>query len=176
MPESEIEKRYVFPSSFVGVRRGTAAHPPNLTPPILPPFFPDGLQCVLVQRLVRDLNFATKVVVHDTVREPDGLALSSRNRFLTAEERDAAPLVFSALLELSQAHRAGERNPYALRRKAEAVIAAEPLMKLEYVSVADAATGRELDAPLAEAARPLMASIAVKIGSTRLIDNVVLGA
>lgn len=131
---------------------------------------------MLVQRLVRDLNFPTKVVVHETMREADGLALSSRNRFLTAEERDAAPLVYSALLQLSEAHRRGERCPDALRRAAKAVVAAEPLMRLEYVSVADAATGRELDAPLPEVARPLMASIAVQIGSTRLIDNVVLGA
>ena len=146
--------------------------------PVLPPSTsPDGLQCVLVKRLVSDLNFDTRVVVHPTIREPDGLAMSSRNRYLTAEERDSAPAVYAALEAVAAAHKSGERNVDELRRAARVVVSAQPKMQLEYISLADAATGREVD----EAGRPsipkgieLMASIAVRLGTTRLIDNIIL--
>ena len=130
----------------------------------------DAQQVVVIQRMARDLNFATEVVVVPTVREPDGLALSSRNTYLGAEERAAAPVLFRALLSARSAWEHGERDAEALRRHVRATLAAEPLAQVDYVSVADPRTLVELDRVDEEA----LVSLAVRIGRTRLIDNLVL--
>ena len=136
----------------------------------------DGMQCMVVRRLIDALNFDVELVVGETVREADGLAMSSRNVYLDAEQRAAAPAVYRALRELEALHAAGERDAHALRQSAADVIAAQPLMAVEYVSLQSFADGLELEELPSGAATavPTMASIAVRLGSTRLIDNIVL--
>lgn len=130
----------------------------------------DGLQCVVARCLVEGLNFDTRVEVHPTVREVDGLALSSRNHYLSADERSVAPLVYKALLKLYEAAQAGEVHCEVLREHAAAVIASEPKLKLEYISIASDEDGSELE-KLSIGSSPVFASIAVCLGSTRLIDT-----
>lgn len=134
----------------------------------------DGLQCVAINRLIEDLNFNTQLVVGETVREADGLAMSSRNIYLDKTQRAAAPAVYAALCKLRDLHDKGERGPEALRAAAAAVIAREPLMALEYVSLASTVDGHEVAQQLLPAGEATLASIAVRIGKTRLIDNVLL--
>ena len=130
----------------------------------------DGQQLLVVGRLAHDLNLCTEVVAVPTVREPDGLALSSRNAYLSDRERTAAPVLSRALRRVEELWRGGERNGEALRKEMSKMIQAEPLAELDYVSVADTATLEELST----VDRPAMASLAVRIGRARLIDNVPL--
>jgi pantoate--beta-alanine ligase len=111
------------------------------------------------------------VIACPTVREPDGLALSSRNVHLSPEERAAAPVLHRALLAARQAWSRGERTGETLRRLMRAELDKEPLATVDYVSVADGETLRELDRVDGAA----LASLAVRFGSTRLIDNEPLG-
>ncbi len=130
----------------------------------------DAQQAVVIQRMARDLNFPTEVVVVPTVREPDGLALSSRNTYLSAEERAAAPVLYRALESARLAWEQGERDAEALRRHVHATLAREPRAEVDYVSVADPRTLVELDRVDGEA----LVLLAVRIGRTRLIDNLLL--
>jgi pantoate--beta-alanine ligase len=132
----------------------------------------DAQQVVVITKMVADLAFPLEVVVVPTVREPDGLALSSRNAYLAPDERHAALALRRALDTAEQAFAAGERDAERLRAAMRAVLAVEPLARVDYVSVADPATLRELDHVGARA----LASLAVRIGRTRLIDNTPLGA
>jgi len=130
----------------------------------------DGQQLRVIDRMARDLHL-TEVVRCPTVREPDGLALSSRNVHLAAEDRAAAPVLRRALLAGRAAWADGERDAAVVRGRVSAVLATEPRAAVEYVSCAD-------DATLAELARidgPALLSLAVRFGTTRLIDNVLLG-
>jgi pantoate--beta-alanine ligase len=120
--------------------------------------------------MARDLAIPTEVIAHPTVRDPDGLALSSRNVHLSAEERAAAPILRRALLGARAAWDGGERSADALRRAMGDVLAQEPLASPEYVSVADAETLREVD----RVDGPALLSLAVRFGKTRLIDNELL--
>jgi pantoate--beta-alanine ligase len=131
----------------------------------------DAQQSVVIRKLVRDLNLPVEVVVAPTVREGDGLALSSRNSYLTPEQRSAAPAIYRALSEARRRFDAGERDGEILRETMRRAIATEPLMQIDYVSVADPLTLREL----ASVEGPALASMAVRLGTTRLIDNLVLG-
>lgn len=131
----------------------------------------DAQQVMVIAQMARDLAIGTRVVTCPTVREPDGLALSSRNVHLSPAERAAAPVLRRALLAAHAAWHAGERSAEALRERMRAVLAAEPRAEPEYVSVADAATLKELD----DVDRPALASLAVRFGTTRLIDNESLG-
>ena len=132
----------------------------------------DGQQSVVVRRMARDLNMGVEVVVLPTVREPDGLAMSSRNVYLTTEQRQAAPVLYRALSHARELWQKGEQDATRLRREIQAMLEAEPLVgRVDYVSVADAETLEELDT----VARSAMASLAVRIGKARLIDNVLLG-
>lgn len=131
----------------------------------------DAQQTVVIRRMVRDLNIPTSIVVVPTVRDADGLALSSRNVYLTPEERAAAPVLYRALTAARERYAAGERDAEALRRLMHAIIAAEPLARIDYVSVADAETLREIEGPITTGA---LLSLAVRFGSTRLIDNLPL--
>jgi pantoate--beta-alanine ligase len=132
----------------------------------------DAQQLRVIQRLTADLGFDLRIVPVPTVREPDGLALSSRNRYLSPAERRAAPVLARALHAARQAWRAGERDAERLRAAMRQVLAAEPLARVDYVSVADDLTLRELE----RVDGPALASLAVWIGATRLIDNVRLAA
>ena len=131
----------------------------------------DGQQALLIRRMARDLDFPIEIVVAPTVREPDGLAMSSRNTYLSPDERAAALCLSKGLLAAEAAWAAGERDAEALRRIARAPIEAEPLAKPEYLSLAGVATLAEVEGEVRTTA---MLSAAVRIGTTRLIDNVLL--
>jgi len=130
----------------------------------------DAQQVVVIRQMVRDLNFHLKVVVCPLIREEDGLAMSSRNSYLDSEQRQAAPVLFRALNTAKEVYKAGERQAEKLRKVMIAEIEAEPLVKLQYVSVAHPDTLDELD----QVDRDALFSMAVYLGSTRLIDNFLL--
>ena len=127
----------------------------------------DAQQVMVIDRMTRDLALPTEVVPCPTVREPDGLALSSRNVHLTPAERAAAPVLHRALLAGRDAWARGERTAAELRAIVRSIIAAETLAEIDYVSCADGATLDEVDT----IAGPTLLSVAVRFGSTRLIDN-----
>ena len=128
----------------------------------------DAQQVVVIQQMVRDLNFPVEIVVCPTVREPDGLAMSSRNAYLTPEQRAAAPVLYRALCAARDAWLAGEHEGERLRQIMRSVLDAEPLARTEYVSAADPHTLQELG----DASRGVLLSMAVRIGRARLIDNI----
>ena len=127
----------------------------------------DFQQVAVVRQMVRDLSIPVHVVACPTLREPDGLAMSSRNAYLTPEERAAAPSVHTTLQAGRAAIDAGERDPAKVRDLMAELIAAQPLAELEYAEVVDAHTLRVVD-PLAGELRLLAA---VRFGKARLIDN-----
>lgn len=126
----------------------------------------DAQQAALVTRLARDLDTGVEVVVCPTVREPDGLALSSRNAYLGDDERRAALCLVRALRAANERYAAVERDPAALRGALHAVLAAEPMARVDYAEVVDGTTFRPPGR---------LAVLAVRIGATRLIDNHHLG-
>src|SRR5574341_86283 len=130
----------------------------------------DAQQVVVIQQMMRDLNFPLEVVVCPIVREPDGLALSSRNVYLNPEERRAATVLYRALSAAKAKYDAGERDAEMLRAALSSTIAAEPLAREEYVSAADPDTLAELE----QVEKGALLSMAVRIGKTRLIDNFLL--
>ena len=131
----------------------------------------DAQQVMVIDRMARDLALPTEVVTCPTVREPDGLALSSRNVHLTSGQRTAAPVIHRALVAARDRWADGERSAQALRTVVRKVFAAEPLANVDYISCADAATLVELD----RVDGPALLSTAVRFGATRLIDNERLG-
>jgi pantoate--beta-alanine ligase len=132
----------------------------------------DAQQLVVIRRMARDLNFDLEIIPCPTVREADGLAMSSRNVYLNAPERQAATVLYRALSAARARYEAGERDAEALRRAMREVLAAEPLARVDYVSLADPESMVELNQVKGTA----LASLAVYIGKTRLIDNILLGA
>jgi pantoate--beta-alanine ligase len=132
----------------------------------------DAQQVVVVRRMVRDLAFPLQLVVCPIVREADGLAMSSRNRRLSPSQRAAATVLYRALSRATAAVNNGEWDGDALREQMRAIIAAEPEARVDYVSVAHPLTLEELDR-IDESA---LLSLAVFVGETRLIDNVVVNA
>ena len=131
----------------------------------------DGQQTAIVRKMVKDLDFRLDIVVVPTVRDPDGLALSSRNVYLTLEQRRAAPVIYRALCAASRLWSDGVRNGERLRAEVLATLQQEPLLDgINYVSVADAETLEELEQVQGRA----MVSVAVRLSNTRLIDNVIL--
>lgn len=131
----------------------------------------DAQQQTVIRQMVRDLNFPLEVVVCPTVREADGLAMSSRNKYLEGENRQAALVLFRALSAAKDLYEKGERSAEALRRKMKEIIEAEPRAQMQYVSCADFDTLEELEQVKGKA----LLSMAVLIGKTRLIDNFILG-
>lgn len=127
----------------------------------------DAQQLAVLRRAVADLDVAVEVVGCPTVRESDGLAMSSRNVYLDPAHRRAAPVLHRALLAARDAFRAGERDGDALRRTLRRVLDAEPLAEVDYVSVADPVSFEELRS----IEGPALALLAVRIGPARLIDN-----
>lgn len=130
----------------------------------------DAQQAAVIHQMTRDLSYPTEIVVCPTVREADGLAMSSRNTYLNPEERRAATVLFRALTAAESAYRTGERDAETLRRLMRGTIETEPLARLQYVSCADYDTLQELETVNSKA----LLSMAVLIGKTRLIDNFVL--
>jgi pantoate--beta-alanine ligase len=128
----------------------------------------DYQQLAVIQRMVRDLNLPVKIAPVETVREPDGLALSSRNQYLNAEERAQATVIRRALLEAASAAKAGKTDARYLRWRVEKTIASAPLAKIDYVEVVDAATLE----PVTRVEKPALLAVAVFFGKTRLIDNI----
>ncbi len=131
----------------------------------------DAQQVMVIRQMARDLAIATEVIACPTIREPDGLALSSRNVHLAPAERAAAPVLRRALLEAREGWAGGERSADRLREAMAAILATEPLADVDYVSVADGTTLKELDV----VDGPALLSLAVRFGTTRLIDNEPLG-
>jgi len=130
----------------------------------------DAQQVVVIQQMARDLNLPIEIVVVPTVRERNGLAMSSRNTYLNEEEREAATVLYRALQVAEEAYQSGERDGNTLRTILEDYIHAEPLAKIQYVSCANPLTLDELD----EVTNGALLSMAVFVGKTRLIDNVIL--
>jgi pantoate--beta-alanine ligase len=131
----------------------------------------DAQQVVVIQRMTEDLNFPIEVVVCPTLREPDGLAMSSRNTYLDPKQREAATVIIRSLIAAVQSFEAGERDAEILRSRMSDVLSTEPLAQPQYVSVADPDTLEELNGPIVRA----LFSMAVYVGKTRLIDNLVVG-
>ncbi len=130
----------------------------------------DAQQVVVLRRMVQDLNFPVELVVCPTIREEDGLAMSSRNVYLSPAERKAAVVLYKALTAARDKYAGGERDAGILRETMRAVIRTEPLAREQYVSAADPETLRELET----VEDGVLLSLAVKIGGTRLIDNFLL--
>ena len=127
----------------------------------------DAQQSIVVSQMAADLDMLTKIVVCPTVREPDGLAMSSRNALLTEQDRKAAGVIYKALKDTNTALGCGERSGEVLRKRLHDFLAREPRVEVEYVSVASPKTLHEYDTVTGE----VLASVAVKIGRVRLIDN-----
>ncbi|HVN04314.1 MAG TPA: pantoate--beta-alanine ligase [Bryobacteraceae bacterium] len=128
----------------------------------------DAQQLAVIRRMVSDLNLPVEIIGVPTVREPDGLALSSRNRHLSTAERAAAPRLYQALRVAEQAIGAGQRDTERVRAAASAVLGAEPLIRVEYLEIAE---DDELQ-PVAHVDGPVRVAIAAWLGETRLIDNI----
>ena len=131
----------------------------------------DAQQVVVIRRMARDLNFRHQVVVVPTVREADGLALSSRNSYLNSEERRAALALSRALFAAKAIYEKGERSATLIRSAMGAILEAESMVRTDYVTIADADTLEELERIEGRA----LVALAARVGKTRLIDNVLLG-
>ena len=131
----------------------------------------DAQQVAVIKQMVRDLAFPVEIVVGATVREPDGLALSSRNQLLSPEARKAAPVLYRALNAAQDAWQRGERNANTIRALMREIISSETLAKIDYISAAHPITLREARGE----ADHLLLSMAIFIGGVRLIDNITVG-
>jgi len=131
----------------------------------------DAQQAVIIKRMVRDLAFDTEIVVSATVREDSGLAISSRNLYLDAEEQQSAAVIHRALKQAKEIYKKGERHAGKIAEIVRATIETEPRVRVDYVSVVDAETLEKLD-KLDE--RPMLVAVAAYVGKTRLIDNTML--
>ncbi len=131
----------------------------------------DAQQAAVIRQMTRDLNFPVEVIVCPTVREADGLAMSSRNKYLEGEDRQTATVLFRALSAAKELYEGGEQKAEVLREKMKEVLAGEPRVTIQYVSCADYDSLAELDLITGKS----LLSMAVILGKTRLIDNFVLG-
>ena len=127
----------------------------------------DAAQVAVLRQMVRDLNFDLEIVVEPIVREPDGLAMSSRNRYLSPAERQQALALSRALAAVASAYAAGERQTPSLLRRAHAVLSVEKDIRVDYLALVDPQTLL----PLEEAGPGTLLAVAAFVGSTRLIDN-----
>jgi pantoate--beta-alanine ligase len=131
----------------------------------------DAQQLAVIRKMVRDLDVPVDIVPMTTIREPEGLAMSSRNTYLTPEQRAAAPVLHESLTLAQEMWTRGVRDAEQIRSRMRELIEGEELAQIDYVSVADTETLQELERVPGKA----LVSLAVRIGRTRLIDNVVLG-
>jgi pantoate--beta-alanine ligase len=132
----------------------------------------DAQQVAVIRQMTRDMNFPIEIVVCPTIRESDGLAMSSRNVYLSPAERQAATVLSKALFTAQKLFQAGERDAKRLRIAVQDILATEPVIAIQYVSCAHPDSLQELEGPFDCA----LLSLAVRIGKTRLIDNVMLSA
>jgi pantoate--beta-alanine ligase len=130
----------------------------------------DFQQCGVIRRMVKELDLDVEVVVLPTVREADGLAMSSRNAYLDPEQRKKAACLYRALIASGELVRAGVREPEKVKQKARAVVAQEKGVEIDYVEVVDT----ETVAPLDPVRMPAVVLIAARVGTTRLIDNLLV--
>jgi pantoate--beta-alanine ligase len=130
----------------------------------------DAQQALVIQKMVADLNMNLKVIVLPTIREEDGLAMSSRNIYLNAEERKSATVLFKALTRAKEIYQNGEDKAENIRQEMLSIISKEPLAMIDYISISDSRTLEDLTV----LSKPALISMAVRIGKTRLIDNIVL--
>jgi pantoate--beta-alanine ligase len=130
----------------------------------------DAQQCVVIKKMAADLNMDLEVVICPTVREPDGLAMSSRNVYLSPAERQQAPVIYQSLCQARAMWAAGERDSARLRQAMTGLIQQNPLGKIEYISIAGALGLNELE----KAEPPVVISTVVRFGKTRLLDNILL--
>jgi pantoate--beta-alanine ligase len=133
----------------------------------------DAQQAVIIKRLVRDLAFDAEIIVLPTVREDSGLAMSSRNLYLSAEERESATVIHRALVKAKEVFREGERSSNRLVELVKSTIEAEPRARIDYVNLSDAETLEPVDKIEDQ---PVLISVAVYFGKTRLIDNTILNS
>jgi pantoate--beta-alanine ligase len=130
----------------------------------------DAQQLALVRRMVKDLGFPVQVVACPTIREVDGVALSSRNQLLSPEERGAAPVLFQALTSAAGLVRVGERRGDVIRAVMAREVGAEPMARLDYVALVDEASWEDVE----KVSGPARALVATRFGKVRLIDNLLL--
>jgi len=130
----------------------------------------DAAQVAIIQRMVRDLNMPVTIEVCPIVREPDGLAISSRNAYLAAHERDSALVLYRSLMQVRKRFESGERNSASLVAAAKQVFAADPAVRLDYIAVVDPETLE----PEAVVTKRTLVAAAGFVGQTRLIDNILL--
>jgi len=131
----------------------------------------DAQQALVIRRLVKDLALDAEIVVLPIVREDSGLAISSRNLYLTPDEQKSAAVIHRAIVQAKQAFKDGERSPQRLTDMIRSIIEAEPRARLDYVAVTDAETLEQLERI---DDRPTLLAVAAYIGKTRLIDNTIL--
>ncbi len=131
----------------------------------------DAQQVVVIKKLVKDLNFPLEVIVCPTVREHDGLAMSSRNVYLKPEERKSALALWKSLDLAQKLHSKGIRDAERIRSEMRSLIESEPPANIDYVSISHPETLQELE----QIDGPALVSLAVRIGATRLIDNIIIG-
>jgi len=131
----------------------------------------DAAQAAIIRRMVRDLNVPVEIIVCPIVREADGLAMSSRNVYLSPQERKSALTLYRALQEIQKSFEQGERKPPQLIEAGERVLAQEPGVLVDYLEIVDPDTLE----PVKEIHQTALAAVAAFIGTTRLIDNIVLG-
>ena len=130
----------------------------------------DAQQCVVIRKMINDMNMDLEMIVIPTIRMPDGLAMSSRNVYLNPEERRQAPVLYKALSIAHVMWSEGERDSDRLRQAMIDLIQQKPLAQIDYISIANKLTLDEID----KAEPPAIISLAVKFGNTRLIDNIIL--
>lgn len=130
----------------------------------------DAQQAFIIKKLVKELDFPIEIVVSETVREEDGLAMSSRNNYLSKEERAIAPLIKKALDEAEEAFKKGETKAEILKKKIEQIINSSPLFKIDYVEIVDTENFNPVD----EVSSESLLAVAAFLGKTRLIDNLIL--
>lgn len=131
----------------------------------------DAQQVAVIKKMVADLNMGLEIVVVPTVREPDGLAMSSRNTYLSESERQAALVLWKALTLGQKQHSKGNRSASDIRLQMESLINSEPLADVDYISIADPDSLEELT----DIEGAALISMAVRVGKTRLIDNLIVG-
>ncbi len=130
----------------------------------------DAQQCVVIRRMVADLNMPLEIAVCPTVREPDGLAVSSRNQYLSAQQRKDAPIIYEALKKGRELIEAGETDPAQVRERIEAVMRRAPALQIEYISLVDPETLEDVKC----IGRAVLIAVAARLGRARLIDNIVV--